>query len=333
MSEDKRPSMAVIVSTVNSPEFQAKMSASLPKGVNADRFSRMTITALQAKPELLEADKDSLYLAILQCAQTGLAPDGKKAALVVFNTNVGGKGKPDRWVKLVQFMPMVTGIIEKLGEVGVKCDTATVHENDVFEWEQGDNPKIVHKPAKLGTERGVTIGAYAILKLKGGEPYHEVMDTKEIEAVRKQSKSPNSLMWTQFYGEACRKTVLRRCAKRIPIPYDESVERTLEADNATFDLDPPGATTEPKADPTVVAEQTKQPAQVEQAKAENDPQAIQQSMPKQQVEAQPEESENPAPQEEPKKAAATKPPAQSAPKRPKVLETVAQASDDNEDIF
>ena len=87
MSNDKRPTASMVVATIGSKDFRAKLDTALPKGVDADRFTRMTITALQANPDLLEADKDSLYLAILQCAQTGLPPDGKQAALVVFNTN------------------------------------------------------------------------------------------------------------------------------------------------------------------------------------------------------------------------------------------------------
>lgn len=235
MSNESRPTAQLIVSTVGSKEFQAKLAASLPKSIDTERFTRMTITAIQGNPDLLAADKESLYLAILQCAQTGLAPDGKKAALVVFNTKVKQNGK-EFWIKKVQFMPMVTGIIDKLAEVDIKCDSAVVHENDEFEWEQGDHPRIFHKPAKLGTPRGDILGAYAILRPKGEEAYHEVMDREQIERVRAQSKAPDSLMWTKFYEEGCRKTVLRRCAKRVPMKQEESVLRTLEADDATFTM-------------------------------------------------------------------------------------------------
>lgn len=273
----------MIVNTISSPEFKARVKTALPKNVDPDRFTRMTMTAIQGKPDLLEADKDSLYLAILQCAQTGLAPDGKEAALVVFNTNVGSKQNP-RWVKQVQFMPMVAGVIKKLGELDVKCDAAVVYENDVFEYEEGDFPRIIHKPAKLGTERGVAIGAYAILRPKNGEPYREVMSSAEIEQVRQQSRAANSLMWTQFWGEGARKTVLRRCAKRIPMPFDDTVEKTLEADNATFEM-APEPVTEPAADPTVVATQEPQPEPAAATAAEPQPVAEKTVV----------ESENPAP--------------------------------------
>ncbi len=233
MSNESRPTAQMIVSVVASKDFQAKLAVSLPKHVDADRFTRMTITAIQGNPDLLNADKESLYLAILQCAQTGLSPDGKKAALVVFNTNVGTKQNP-RWIKKVQCLPMIAGIIDKLAEVDIKCDSSVVYANDEFEWEEGDVPYIKHKPAKLGTARGEIIGAYAILRVNGGEAYREVMDREQIERVRSQSRGESSLMWTKFYEEACRKTVLRRCAKRVPMKQEESVLRTLEADDAAF---------------------------------------------------------------------------------------------------
>jgi recombination protein RecT len=320
VSAERRPTAAMVVATIGSKEFQQRIAASLPKNVDTDRFTRMTITALQNNPTLLEADKDSLYLAILKCAETGLAPDGKEAVLVVYNTKVGN----NQWRKMVQFQPMVTGIIKKLGEVGVKCETETVHERDFFEYEAGDNPKITHRPAKLGEDRGKMIGAYAILRMQGIDtPYREVMDAAAIEVVRSQSKQPDSLMWTKFSGEGYRKTVLRRCAKRIPTKFDESVERTLEADNQTFDMptgEAAGKTDAAPAadrptDPTVVSEQA--PKVLEQTQGERLEQGVS-------TEGVLVESENPAP---PNAAEPT------APARPRALAAVVASQGDIEDIF
>ncbi len=222
MSEDRKAGELVLRS-IMAPEFQTKITQSLPAGVDVARFSRVTITALQRNPDLLNADRNSLYLAILACAQAGLEPDGKDAALVAFKREV-------------QFMPMVGGIIKRLGGCGIGADTQVVYENDEFECEFGDNPYIHHRPPKLGAERGKMVGAYAILRGPGVMIYREIMDAAQIEAVRAQSKAPNGLMWTKFESEAWRKTVLRRCAKRVAINVDAPTARTLDADNATFDM-------------------------------------------------------------------------------------------------
>ncbi len=240
MSDNKRTGTELILKTLTSSDFQGKLKTSLPSNIDPDRFTRVAITSLQQNPDILKADRNSLYLAILACAQTGLQPDGKQAALVRFGDKV-------------QFMPMVAGIILRLAECGITCDTQVVHEGDLFDVEYGDNPKITHKPPKLGTNRGEMIGAYAILRAKDGTVYREVMDAEQIKAVAAQSRSKNGLLWTQFASEAWRKSVLRRCAKRIAMPFDQAFERTIQADDATFDMSQETFT--PIEDQSVVAEQ------------------------------------------------------------------------------
>ena len=45
-------------------------------------------------------------------------------------------------------MPMVGGIIEKLRRSGelITLSANVVYENDVYEYELGDNERIIHKP-------------------------------------------------------------------------------------------------------------------------------------------------------------------------------------------
>ena len=243
MNQQHKNAGQVVLRSLVSADFQSKLSTSLPKGIDQDRFTRVTITALQKNPDVLQGDRNSLYLAVLACAQAGLEPDGKEAALVRFGPEV-------------QFMPMVGGIIKRLGACGITADTQVVHANDLFDVEFGDAPAITHKPPKLGQERGAMIGAYAILRGPNGSVWREVMDAAQIEAVKNQSRAKNGLLWTKFESEAWRKTVLRRCAKRVAMPLDVLAERTLAADDASFDMNEsitpaPG----PESDPTVVAEQ------------------------------------------------------------------------------
>lgn len=240
MNNEKRSGTELVLKTLTSTDFQGKLKTSLPANINPDRFTRVAITSLQQNPDILKADRNSLYLAILACAQAGLEPDGKQAALVRFGDKV-------------QFMPMVAGIILRLADCGITCDTQVVHEGDLFDVQYGDDPKIIHKPAKLGSERGKMIGAYAILRSKDGTVYREVMDAEQIEAVRNQSRAKNGLLWTQFASEAWRKSVLRRCAKRIAVPFDQAFERAIQADDATFDMSQETFT--PVEDQSVVAEQ------------------------------------------------------------------------------
>jgi recombination protein RecT len=121
-----------LVAAVRSDGFRQQAALALPEGVSVDRFTRATVTALMANPELAQqADHDTIFTAILRSAQAGLVPDGQEAAIVVF----GGKA---------QFMEMIGGARKIAGEHGWALDTAVVKQADEFEYEKGLEPKVRH---------------------------------------------------------------------------------------------------------------------------------------------------------------------------------------------
>lgn len=220
-----------VCKTIATPDFQAKIAQALPKGA-ADRFTRVTLTAMQLTPALATQDRGSLYNALMRAAADGLLPDGREAALVSF----GGK---------VQYMPMVGGIVKKLGESGISIHAENVHENDFFEREFGDDARISHKPPKLGADRGALVGTYAIARdrVSGEILGREVMDRAQVEQVRKASRSGTSGPWKDWFDEMARKTVIRRLAKRLPL--SEQAASVLQADEqASGFTDGPVAATE-----------------------------------------------------------------------------------------
>lgn len=157
------------------PQFQR----ALPSHVPVERFVRATETAVMRDPELLNCDRKSLFQAIMQCAESGLMPNGRDAALVRF------KGQ-------AQFIPMIGGILRLMRNTGeVQALIAeVVCEKDQFDYRLGDDPKIDHTPA-MG-ERGEVIGAYAVLKTKDGGIYREFMGRGEIDKVRNVSRAKDN---------------------------------------------------------------------------------------------------------------------------------------------
>lgn len=194
------------------PEFELV----LPPGVTVDRFVRIIMTAVQADPDLLEADRKSLLQAAMQAAQDGLLPDKREGAFVIYNTKVKVDGK-EVWIKMVQWMPMIRGIIKKAREGGEIATLAArvVYENDTFEYVLGDDERIVHIPTMK--ERGGIIACYAIAQLKDGEREREVMTAEDIGAVRSASRSKSGPWQGPFEAEMWRKSVLRRLIKRLPM--------------------------------------------------------------------------------------------------------------------
>lgn len=226
-----------VKAALQSEVFQQNLKASLPPSVSVDRFTATAMTAISNNAALLDADRQSLYSAIVRAAQDGLQPDGREGVLNVYNTKVNNE-----YVKKVQWLPMAYGLTKKLAKVGIRLETAIVCENDDFEYQQGDEPKIVHKVPNLSKPRGEIVGAYAIATFSDGRKQREVMTRDQIELVRAQSRSKDGPGWGTWFDMMARKSVGKRLANRIGIE-DEDISDFLKRDNAE---DAPEAETDPE---------------------------------------------------------------------------------------
>lgn len=211
-------------------KMEGEFKSALPKHISSERFVRNAVTVVNSNPELLKADVDkrSLYGSVMKAAQHGLVVDGCEAALVSFFSK-------QKQARVVQYIPMVEGIMKLVrnsGEVSV-ISVHVVKENDMFDYELGDDERMKHKPAL--TNRGKTIGAYSIVTMKDGEKSREWMDIDQIEAIRKRSKASGNGPWSTDYDEMCRKTVFRRHAKRLPKSSD--IDEVFQHDNAASGLE------------------------------------------------------------------------------------------------
>lgn len=213
------------IDVLKSPDYQSKFKAMLPSDVDVSRFTNVVITAIQENPDLMKpsTDKASLLLACQKAAKDGLVPDGKQAALVMYGNKV-------------QYQPMIGGFRRQLARIGIDLRTVTVKENDSFDYELGDEPKITHKPAPFGVDRGKTVGFYAIATDRDGRKYRDVMSKADVDYVRSKAKS--GAVWNSWYDPMGEKTVGRRLVKQLPIAeQDERLREMLRNDDDNFDLD------------------------------------------------------------------------------------------------
>jgi recombination protein RecT len=198
--------------------FTPQFKAALPDNIPVSKFTRVLVTALNQNRDLARCDRHSLFLAAVKCAQDGLYPDGREAALVPY----GG---------VVQYMPMVTGYRRLMANEVIVVTTEVVYSNDKFSYTLGDDASIEHEPPPLDQDRGEPIGAYCSIRLKKGGYIREVMPKKEIERIRtlyskaKRDDSPWSLHW----GEMARKTVLKRAGKQIA--FSPEISRVFERED------------------------------------------------------------------------------------------------------
>lgn len=215
--------LAVVCQTIASPDFKNKIQQALPDGVTVDRFTRVTLTAIQQNPDVLRGERQSLYNAVIRCAQDGLQPDGREAALVV----MGGT---------VSYMPMVGGLRKIAAKYGIRIATGVVYANDLFEYDLGVHPTKTHRPPPLGQPRGAVLGAWSEAIDRDGSVYLEVMDKEAIERVRAGSRAKAGGPWSNHWDEMARKTVARRLFKQLPLyDMDERDSSAVAAVDAEYD--------------------------------------------------------------------------------------------------
>lgn len=230
-----------VIRVLESDSMREKLITTLPPDIKPDRFTRVVITAINMRPELLEADRQSLYTACMKAAQDGLLPDGREGVLNIYNTNVGTKQAP-RWIKGVQWMPMVEGVIKQMAKAGISCYAAAVYQNDKIRiWNDDRGQHVEHEPALFSPDRGPLIGAYARGRDRNGNVQVEVMNMDELNRARQASRNADGAVYQQWPDRMAQKTVLHRLRKRMAL-IDPSVAEALaraEQDDLIDADDPP----------------------------------------------------------------------------------------------
>lgn len=224
--------------TLMSPAFRKQLSQAMacneadPK---IDRFARVTMMAIQSDPKLLDADRNSLYLACQSAANDRLMPDGKHGKLVVYRAKDG-----NNWIDKVQWQRMIGGLRVLAGRAGYDLIAEVVYANDTFKHRKGSSPGIDHEPASLGVAAGEIIGFYAIAtSFDSGRKYFEVMTKEQVDKVAQTSKSKDregNLVgpWRDWYDEQGRKTVAKRLFKSLPLFDSEEVDNWIKNDNSEY---------------------------------------------------------------------------------------------------
>lgn len=193
------------------------IAGALVRHITPERLMRVTMTAIQRNPDLLDCDRMSLLGSVMTCAQLGLEPGPLgHAYLIPFNDKNSGK-------RLVQFIPGYRGLIDLARRSGAVDSIAAyaVYEHDEFDYALGDSPFVGHKPA-LG-ERGKMVAVYAVARLKDcAVPQVDVMSKADVDAIRRRSKAADNGPWVTDYDEMARKTVVRRLFKYLPVSVELS---------------------------------------------------------------------------------------------------------------
>lgn len=211
--------------------MQPELAMALPAHVSPERFVRIVMTAIQQTPDLMKADRKSLFAACMKAAQDGLLPDGREAFLNCYFSKKDNK-------HIASYQPMIGGILKKIRQSGElkQLSCAVVREGDHFEHyvdETGEHFR--HQSADDDNTSSPVKYIYAAIWTKDGGVYFKKMTPKEVEKARSVSRAANSGPWVQWWDEMALKTVIRNLSKRVPMSVE--IEEVIHRVDDLYDTD------------------------------------------------------------------------------------------------
>ena len=214
-------------------QFKMQVAKALPKHLTPEKFVRITQTAIQRVPKLLECDQRSFFKSVLDLSASGLVPDGRMAYLIPYENRKMG-------IVECQLIISYLGLFEmamRSGEIQ-SIHTDKVCENDTFEYNMG---QILSHKIDFRRPRGKVYAYYALVRYKAVDGFvaekADVMTIEDIDRIRARSKAGNSGPWVTDYDEMAKKTVFRRLSKwlRLSSDYHDALEK--DGDQVPMSLD------------------------------------------------------------------------------------------------
>jgi recombination protein RecT len=187
-----------------------QLERALPDGMDALRFARIAMTAIQTKPQLLQCDPRTVLGAVFEAAQKGLSLDDVLGEAYLIPRRVKGNWTAvfqigyKGWLKLAWRSGKVAGIA---------CEA--VCENDSFDYSLGSDTWVKHM--KHPTNRGHVMYAYALIRLVTGAAVLKVLTRSEIDKHREASQRSQGGPWDTHYDRMAEKTVLMEALRFSPL--------------------------------------------------------------------------------------------------------------------
>lgn len=210
MENLRQPSNQLTTKQVGVRQLLEKMKSqfafALPSILTPDRFVRVALTCINKNPKLLNCTQPSLLSCLLDCAQLGIEPDGRRAHLIPYG-NV---------CTLIVDYKGIAELVRRSGEISA-LKAGIVYPSDEFDYLFGTNQFLKHKPNLKRDKKEKPFCVYSYVKLKDGEEDFDVMSIDDVDRIRSRSKAANAGPWVTDYDEMAKKTVFRRHSKWLPL--------------------------------------------------------------------------------------------------------------------
>lgn len=217
-------------------KLKPQLALALPKHMNADRMTRLALTAFSKNPTLQKCDPTSIAASVVTSAQLGLEIEvNGQGFLVPYFDN-----RKNKYV--AQFIPGWKGLVDLVNRAGRSSVwTGAVYEGDAFDYSLGDSPFVKHKPSEEIEDpkhpRALT-HVYAIGRVNGSSwPVIEVWPIAKVwrhrDKFNKQGDKHYSFRNAEMYAK---KIPLLQVLKYMPssIELTNAVHLTEAADAGNF---------------------------------------------------------------------------------------------------
>lgn len=201
-------------------EMEPQFRRALPNHVDEGRFVRLALTALELTPGLAECTSRSILAGLTRAAQLGLeinADRGQAYLIPRKNRNTNAME--------ASFQLGYKGLIDLAGRGGITVRARDICEQDLFEYEDGLEPKLRHVP-ELRKDRGDAWAYFAIATFPDERVEFVVMSKAEVEKHRDRFASARNKKreivgpWTEHFDAMARKTVIIKLLGQLPLPVD-----------------------------------------------------------------------------------------------------------------
>ena len=203
-------------------DIAPQLQRALPKGFEADRFTRLALTALRQTPKLAACSRDSFLGSLMQAAVVGLEPNTPTGQCYL----IPYKGEAQLQLGYKGMLELV----RRSGEVIGTPSARLVYENDLFDLSYGyEEDTLVHIPWFLRKDKkfdkpgDILCGYLRVRYVKGGADLYP-MPMAEIKERRERSPASESGPWVTDFEAMALKTVVRRFFNWLPMRTEERAQ-------------------------------------------------------------------------------------------------------------
>jgi len=214
-------------------EARALVTKAVPEGVKADSIVLALRVCLASTPKLQGCSAASIFAAVYQIAALGLTPGDSRglAYLIPYGSTCQ---------LIVGYRGLIQLAVGSGGATSIRA--GVVGKDDEWEWVEGLEPVLRHKPKSSAPRPADVIAAYAIAELPGGGRSWVVLTRDDLEARRKVGASGKGRAspWDEFYSEMARKSAVRALCKYLILSPDRAARLTRAEAAEAGELDERG---------------------------------------------------------------------------------------------